>query len=98
MRLNDTIDFWRVAAIEPGRMLQLAAEMKLPGEAWLEWRIEPAESSSTVIQTAYFRPKSLFGRAYWYAMLPFHHLSFASMLEAIVTSAQNRAPRSSPAS
>ena len=96
VRLHDTIDFWRVAALEPGRMLQLAAEMKVPGEAWLEWRIEPADGSSTVIQTAYFRPKGLFGRAYWYAMLPFHHLIFASMLEAIITSAQNRAPRSSP--
>ena len=92
VRLHDTIDFWRVAAVEQGRLLQLAAEMKVPGKAWLEWRIEPADGSHTVVQTAYFRPKGLFGRLYWYAMLPFHHLIFRSMLEAIVAAAEQRNP------
>ena len=96
LRLHDTVDFWRVAAVEPGRMLQLAAEMKVPGEAWLEWRIEPSEGGRTVTQTAYFRPKGLFGRLYWYAMLPFHHLIFASMLDAIVTAAQGRKRAGTP--
>lgn len=90
VRLHDTVDFWRVAALEPDRMLQLAAEMKLPGEAWLEWRIEDAADARTVIQTAYFRPRGLFGRLYWYAMLPFHHLIFASMLDGIVAAAEHR--------
>ncbi len=89
VRLHDTIDFWRVAAVEQGRMLQLAAEMKVPGDAWLGWRIEPDGRERTVIQTAYFRPKGLFGRLYWYAMLPFHHLIFRSMLDAIVKAAEN---------
>ena len=90
VRLHDTIDFWRVAAIEPGRMLQLAAEMKVPGEAWLGWRIEPAEGGQRIIQTAWFRPRGLFGRLYWYAMLPFHHFIFRGMLEAIVAAAESR--------
>lgn len=90
VRLHDTIDFWRVAAVEPGRRLQLAAEMKLPGQAWLEWCIEPGEGSNSVTQTAYFRPKGLFGRLYWYAMLPFHHFIFANMLDAIVAAAEGR--------
>ncbi|MCC6495904.1 MAG: SDR family oxidoreductase [Propionibacteriaceae bacterium] len=90
VRLHDSIDFWRVAALEPGSMLQLAAEMKLPGEAWLEWRVEPTDAGRKVVQTAYFRPKGLSGRLYWYAMLPFHHLIFRSMLDAIVSSAEDR--------
>lgn len=90
VRLHDTIDFWRVAAVERGRQLQLAAEMKLPGKAWLEWKIAAADGSHTVVQTAYFRPKGLFGRLYWYAMLPFHHLIFRSMLEAIVAAGEQR--------
>lgn len=90
VRLHDSIDFWRVAALEPGSMLQLAAEMKMPGEAWLEWRVEPTDAARKVVQTAYFRPKGLSGRLYWYAMLPFHHLIFRSMLDAIVRSAEDR--------
>jgi uncharacterized protein YbjT (DUF2867 family) len=86
VRLHDTIDFWRVAAVDQGRLLQLAAEMKLPGRAWLEWRVDGAK----VVQTACFRPKGLFGRLYWYVMLPFHHVIFRSMLEAIVAAAERR--------
>lgn len=96
LRLHDTVDFWRVAAVEPGHLLQLAAEMKLPGEAWLEWRIEPIDGARTVTQTAYFRPKGLFGRLYWYAMLPFHHLIFASMLTRIVAAADGRGEGRTP--
>ncbi|HSK33755.1 MAG TPA: SDR family oxidoreductase, partial [Propionicimonas sp.] len=90
VRLHDTIDFWRVAAIEPGSMLQLAAEMRVPGEAWLGWRIEPTAKGRKVVQTAWFRPRGLFGRLYWYAMLPFHHFIFRGMLEAIVAAAESR--------
>ena len=89
-RLHDTIDFWRVAAVEEGRMLQLSAEMKLPGDAWLEWRIEDDGEGRRLHQTAYFRPRGLFGRAYWYAMLPFHHLIFRSMAQTIATTAERR--------
>jgi len=73
---GDALDFWRVlvADREEGRLL-LLAEMKLPGEAWLEWRVEGDE----LRQTATFRPSGLLGRLYWMAVLPFHHLIFRGL-------------------
>ncbi|MEN8928077.1 MAG: SDR family oxidoreductase [Flavobacteriales bacterium] len=77
---GDALDFWRVlyADKEEGRLL-LFAEMKLPGEAWLEFKIEDNE----VIQTATFRPLGLLGRAYWYAVYPFHGFIFKGMISTI---------------
>lgn len=74
---GDSIDFWRVlfADKEKGRLL-LFAEMKLPGEAWLDFSIE----EGILYQTATFRPIGLLGRLYWYAVLPFHHLIFNGMI------------------
>ncbi len=79
---GDTLDFWRVlfANRQEGRLL-LFAEMKLPGEAWLEFKLEGEE----LIQTATFRPKGLWGRVYWYSVLPFHAFIFTGMLEKIVS-------------
>ncbi len=89
--LHDTIDFWRVAAVEPGTRLQLSAEMKLPGDAWLEWNIDESDAGRRLVQTAYFRPRGLFGRLYWYAMLPFHVFIFRQMAERIAGAAASRA-------
>lgn len=77
---GDSVDFWRVlyANKDEGRLL-LFAEMKLPGEAWLEFKIK----DGALIQTATFRPKGLWGRIYWYAVLPFHGLIFNGMLKNI---------------
>ena len=77
---GDAIDFWRVllASKEEKRLL-LFAEMKLPGEAWLEFRI----INDTLIQTATFRPLGLWGRLYWYSVLPFHAFIFNGMLKNI---------------
>ena len=77
---GDALDFWRVlyANKEEGRLL-LFAEMKLPGEAWLEFKIE----GNKLIQTATFRPLGLLGRAYWYAVFPFHGFIFKGMLKNI---------------
>jgi hypothetical protein len=82
-RPGDSIDFWRVllADEEHGRLL-LYAEMKLPGEAWLEFRLEQGK----YIQTATFRPLGLWGRLYWYAMWPFHLFIFGGMGRKIVAS------------
>jgi uncharacterized protein YbjT (DUF2867 family) len=88
--LHDTIDFWRVSAVEQGRRLQLSAEMKLPGDAWLEWRVESEEDEQKLVQTAYFRPRGLFGRLYWYAMYPFHAFIFRQMAERIAAVAARR--------
>lgn len=78
--VGDTIDFWRVLDInkKEGRLL-LFAEMKLPGEAWLEFKIV----GNNVVQTATFRPKGLLGRLYWYGVLPFHGFIFKGMLRNI---------------
>lgn len=77
---GDALDFWRVlyANKEEGRLL-LFAEMKLPGEAWLEFNIKQNE----IVQTATFRPKGLLGRLYWYSVLPFHGFIFKGMIRAI---------------
>lgn len=86
LRNGDVIDFWRVllADQEHGRLL-LYAEMKVPGEAWLEVRIEGDEHSGTVTQTATFRPKGIAGRLYWYILLPIHLLIFRGLCKAIAT-------------
>jgi len=80
IQAGDALDFWRVlyANKSEGRLL-LFAEMKLPGEAWLEFRIEKDE----VVQTATFRPLGVLGRVYWYSVLPFHGFIFKNMLKAI---------------
>ncbi len=83
LAVGDTVDFWRVEAIEPGRRLRFAAEMKLPGRAWLEFEVEPAGAGSTIRQTAVFDPLGTAGLLYWYAVYPLHALIFAGMLREI---------------
>ena len=78
LRVGDPLDFWRVEALEPGRLLRLRAEMRLPGEAWLEWRSTPTDTGVTPRQRALFHPRGLYGRAYWLAVAPFHRLIFAT--------------------
>ncbi|MBS0651914.1 MAG: SDR family oxidoreductase [Verrucomicrobia bacterium] len=82
---GDAIDFWRVLAADKtnGRLL-LYAEMKLPGEAWLEFRICRDGPKTFLEQTATFRPKGVLGRLYWYSLLPIHNLIFHGMARAIV--------------
>jgi len=78
---GDALDFWRVLlANKEEKRLLLYAEMKLPGEAWLEFKID---ENSCLIQTATFRPLGLFGRLYWYLVLPFHGLIFNGMIHNI---------------
>jgi uncharacterized protein YbjT (DUF2867 family) len=80
IRAGDSLDFWRVllASKEQKRLL-LYAEMKLPGEAWLEFRI----NDNTLEQIATFRPLGLWGRLYWYAVWPFHGFIFKGMINQI---------------
>jgi uncharacterized protein YbjT (DUF2867 family) len=80
---GEALDFWRVTGVEADRRLTLRAEMKLPGVAELEFEMEPAGSGTRLVQTARFRPRGLLGIAYWYAVLPFHHIVFGGMLEGI---------------
>ena len=83
LHIGDAIDFWRVEAFEPNRLLRLNAEMRLPGRAWLEFEVEGDASGSTIRQTASFDPVGLFGRLYWYALFPLHQLVFGGMLRGI---------------
>jgi uncharacterized protein YndB with AHSA1/START domain len=84
VRMGDAIDFWRVEAVEPGRLLRLRAEMKVPGRAWLQFESEPGAGGTTnFIQTAYFAPKGLPGLLYWYALYPIHAFIFAGMVQKI---------------
>ena len=91
LRVGEPLDFWRVTDLEQDRSLALHAEMRLPGEAWLEWTIEPDADGTRVTQTARYRPRGLFGRAYWYGVLPFHSLVFPGMLRGIVRDAESLA-------
>jgi uncharacterized protein YbjT (DUF2867 family) len=81
--VGDALDFWRVEAFEPGRRLRLAAEMKLPGRAWLEFEVEKDADGAIVHQTAVFEPVGLSGVIYWYALRPMHAVIFGGMLRAI---------------
>jgi len=89
LHMGDTVDCWRVEAFEPNRRLRLAAEMKLPGRAWLEFEVTGDDSSSTIRQTAVFDPVGWCGQVYWYALYPLHQLVFGGMLRAIVVAAGN---------
>jgi hypothetical protein len=86
--VGDALDFWRVEAYEPGRRLRLAAEMKVPGRAWLEFTVEPAAGGAVIHQTAVFEPAGLSGLIYWYALLPLHLVIFGGMLRAIARRTQ----------
>ncbi|MDX1700329.1 MAG: DUF2867 domain-containing protein, partial [Melioribacteraceae bacterium] len=83
LRPGDALDFWRVimANYDLGRLI-LYAEMKLPGEAWLEFKVN--DENKKLIQKATFRPYGLFGRLYWYILLPFHVIIFQGMAKKII--------------
>ena len=80
IKAGETLDYWRVlyANKEEGRLL-LFAEMKLPGEAWLEFSIK----GDQLIQCATFRPKGVLGRLYWFAVLPFHGIIFSGLIKKL---------------
>ncbi len=91
VRVGDALDFWRVEAVEPDRLLRLRAEMKVPGNAWLEFEVAPhGEGRSVVSQTAYFAPRGLFGWLYWYALYPLHALIFSGLIRRIAERAARR--------
>ncbi|WP_329406633.1 SDR family oxidoreductase [Streptomyces sp. NBC_00704] len=88
LRVGDSLDFWRVEEIEPGRMLRLRAEMRLPGLAWLELRAEAgADGRARFHQRAVFHPRGLLGHAYWWSVAPFHALVFGGMARNIAQAA-----------
>lgn len=80
LRVGECLDFWKVVDIEENERLLLFAQMKVPGHAWLEFKIE----NNKLIQSAYFYPKGVLGRLYWYTMIPLHYFVFRNMIESIV--------------
>jgi uncharacterized protein YbjT (DUF2867 family) len=83
LRVGDALDFWKVVDIREGKRLLLYAQMKLPGQAWLEFDCQPEQ----LVQTAHFIPRGLLGRLYWYAIVPIHNLVFADLARTVVRSA-----------
>ncbi len=90
VRQGDALDFWRVEAVERGRMLRLRAEMKVPGRAWLQFEVTGDEKRSVIRQTAIFEPRGVGGLLYWYALYPVHRLIFNGMLRGIAEHASRR--------
>jgi uncharacterized protein YbjT (DUF2867 family) len=88
---GEAVDFWRVEAIERDSMLRLRAEMRVPGEAWLQWEVEPANGRSRLVQTAVFVPRGLWGAIYWYALYPLHARIFSDLARAIGREAERAA-------
>ena len=84
---GEALDFWRVERYEPGRLLRLRAEMRLPGRAWLEFEATPERRGTRIRQTARFDPSGLAGRLYWYGLLPIHAVIFRRMLQSIAARA-----------
>lgn len=80
LRIGDSVDFWKVVDLIPDERLLLFAQMKLPGKAWLEFKIH----DNSLIQTAYFYPIGVLGRLYWFILLPLHYLIFTNMINAIL--------------
>ncbi len=92
LRVGDALDFWRVEALEPDRLVRLRAEMKLPGKAWLQFEVRESGNGTTQLeQTAVFSPKGVAGLLYWYALYPFHAWIFRGLIRAIARRAESLA-------
>ncbi len=88
LRVGDAVDFWRVEAWDPRGLLRLRAEMRLPGNAWLQFEaFQNEDGRSTLRQTAFFEPRGIFGYLYWFSVLPFHAFIFGNMAKRIVAEA-----------
>ncbi|MGA9277379.1 SDR family oxidoreductase [Ilumatobacter sp.] len=103
LTVGDAVDFWRVVELEPDEHLRLLAEMKLPGYAWLEWSLTTDAATAgevTMTQRARYIPRGLFGRIYWYVLVPFHQILFPRLASRIVAraeaTAEQRAGNSPP--
>lgn len=86
LRVGDSLDFWKVLDLKKNKHLLLVSQMKVPGKAWLEFSIE----GRTLVQTAFFLPKGLAGRLYWYSMKPAHALIFKRLAKRIIEKAANK--------
>ena len=86
--VGDYVDFWRVDELVAPQFLRLHAEMVLPGDAWLEWTVAATATGTRLVQRARFKPRGLWGRIYWFAVMPFHVFVFPGLVKGIVHDAQ----------
>ena len=93
---GEALDFWRVVDVVPGESLQLYAQMKLPGEAWLSFETQSTPNGAIFRQTALFVPRGLVGRLYWYLMFPFHLAIFGRMARKLAEAAEERGKLAEP--
>lgn len=84
LRVGDALDFWKVVDIKKNKRLLLLAQMKVPGKAWLEFDIQP----DRLVQTAHFYPNGIWGRIYWYSVVPLHNLVFVNLAKQILNTAR----------
>ena len=98
VRVGDAVDFWRVEEVRPGQLLRLRAEMRVPGRAWLQYEVAQEAGGTRLVQTAFFEPRGLSGRLYWYALLPAHLLIFRGSIRALARRAERAQPDQRPAS
>lgn len=89
LRPGDALDFWRVETVDPGRLVRLRAEMKVPGRAWLQFEASNMPGGGALlVQTAFFEPYGFLGLVYWYLLHPIHELFFSGMSRAIARRAE----------
>ena len=88
LRVNDVIDFWRVEDIKYGNRILLRAEMKLPGRAWLEFKIANGDRINRLKVKAFYQPNGIFGVIYWYITLPLHNFIFEGLIRQIEKSCE----------
>lgn len=96
LSVGDAVDFWRVEEVRPGHLVRLRAEMKMPGRAWLEFRVDESDGLTTLTQRAVYWPHGLLGHAYWWSVAPFHAFVFPPMARHLVESAEARPLDGSP--
>jgi hypothetical protein len=91
---GDAVDFWRVESVDAPHHLQLRAEMKLPGRAWLRFDVQSLGDTTELRQTAFFEPRGLFGYLYWWSVYPLHAVLFPRMARSIARRAESRVTES----
>ena len=90
LRVGDAVDFFRVDACDPPALLRLRAEMRLPGDAWLEWQLSETDDGVRLRQRARFHPRGVLGRLYWWALVPFHAVIFRQQISRLASAAEAR--------
>ncbi|MFC1660700.1 DUF2867 domain-containing protein [Gemmatimonadota bacterium] len=86
--VGEVVDFWRVEEVEEPSLFRLRAEMKVPGQAWLQWEATREGEKTRLIQAALFRPRGFLGWLYWYAAYPFHAFIFDALIDAVASEAK----------